>query len=269
MAPVIPYAIASGTPDMHPDDHDCRQRQRQVDITGRRGQQAVRRDDLQPVGNQDEGKQSDAERHREWRRFDAETPLDLVLDLGDQRLPGELRTGGHTTGGPPGDQQTENDHDRAGDQRRPHGIEVDPPAGQVVAHLDVGGGVADVLHHAFRNSLNTGTEAVLTIRIWNTASPPTTPSPSGCTRNATARAKRVKMPRRMNTPPTKTRLPPYSPVAKRATERCIASTSSQPPASPTSTNRPATGCPMGTSTASAAIPRPLAKMAARRRFSAA
>src|SRR4051812_31442093 len=75
-------------------DQNCH-RGGQVDVRGRRRDVLLRRNDFEPVRDQDEREQRDREWDDERRRLDAHGGLDLVPDVVDEGLERKLQLAGH------------------------------------------------------------------------------------------------------------------------------------------------------------------------------
>src|SRR6478672_2077031 len=178
--------------DPHADHRHDRHRVRQVGVRGGRRQQVqvvvdLGRQQLEPVGDQDEEEQRDRQRHHERVQV-AEIVLDLLVDLADDRLPQELDLGGDVArvllGQRRARPEAEDQHDGTGDEGRDDRVDVERDATDgdlgVLTDLDVGGGEGQQeAGHGFFNSLSSGIVVITRAMRRKMARPSSSPMPSG------------------------------------------------------------------------------------------
>src|ERR1017187_1706856 len=178
--------------DVHQDEDDQGQGQREVDVARRRSQEAriATGDEGQPVADEDEEEDGYAQTD-EGPSLGPDGRVGQVGHLLGECLPEELQLAGHTVGDLAHHEEGEGQHDGGGDQRGPDHVEINGQAGDL-DHAVVGtdGDVAAGQDHLlggdqvhFSPDDMTTRPTLTTKRIWKMTSPITLPIPSGPFRN--------------------------------------------------------------------------------------
>src|SRR6478672_12830067 len=184
------HALLPDPVDPDPDHGHDRHRVGEVGVRGGRRQQVqvvvdLRRQQLEPVGDQDEEEQRHRERHHERVQL-AEVVLHLGVDLADHGLPQDLDLGGHVArvllrerrARP----EAQDQDDGTGHEGRDDRVDVERDATDgalgVLTDLDVGGEGQQAGHGVF-NSLSSGRVVITRAMRRKMARPSSSPMPSG------------------------------------------------------------------------------------------
>ena len=127
MTEVAAQALFADPGHVHEDDDEDRERGGEVDV--RRGGREVLgrvagRDQLKPVGDEDEGEQGERERNHGPAGL-AHGGCHLLVDGVEDRLDGELELAGHAGGRLRPQVEADPEDDGPRDERREHGVHVD------------------------------------------------------------------------------------------------------------------------------------------------
>src|SRR3954451_13728455 len=179
--PALPLDAEIGVEDDDPRRH----RVYEVDVGGRRGE-ALRgvagREPAEPVAEQDEEEQRNAERDQPARDVVTHRVANERAGLRHHHLDDDLRPGRHGARRLAGDPAEEREGDDGGDHGRVHRVEVERHAEElervVLAYGDVRGKDAAAADHG-RTTLRSGTASSAMSSTWNTRSPTNTVQPSG------------------------------------------------------------------------------------------
>src|SRR4051794_31446434 len=167
------------------DDDPRRHRVDEVDVRRRRREAlgvVAGWEPAQPVAEQDEEEQRDAERHHPAGNVVTHRVADEVARLNDDRLDDNLRLVGDGARGLARDPAEEGECDDGGDDRCVHRVDVERHAKElervVLADGDVRGKDAAASDHG-RTTLRSGTASKAISSTWKTSSPTKTVQPSG------------------------------------------------------------------------------------------
>ena len=168
---------------MDGEEDDQRQRERQVHVTGGRGEEAgvAARDEGDPVADEDEQSDRDTETH-EGQSLGPDRRLGEIGHLLDYGLPEELQLAGHARRRLGAHAQSEPQHDGRRDQCRPHDVEVDGQPRDVhdavvIADRDRAAGQDEVLWVHWIPWDMTTRPTLTTKRSWKITRPATAPMP--------------------------------------------------------------------------------------------
>src|SRR3954454_15571948 len=181
VAAALPLDAEVGVEDDDPRRHGVDE----VDV-GRRRREALRMvagwEPAQPVAEQDEEEQRDAERHHPARDVVTDSVADEVARLHDDGLDDDLCLVGHGARRLAGDPAEERERDDGRDDGRVHRVDVERHTeeleGVVLADRDVGGEHVAAADHG-RTTFRSGAASRTISRTWKTRSPRKTVQPSG------------------------------------------------------------------------------------------